>query len=308
MTTQEQAAVATLRGHVARLLGVPVTGWRPVSGGWSVALKGVVELAGGRTVFAKLGDIPDTMAALRAECGVYELLSAPFVPRLLAADPTVPVLVIEDLSAATWPPPWTPELLAGLDALFAQLAATRAPAGLQPLGDRVRQLGAWELVAADPGPLLAAGLVAAGWLDRCLPALLAAERAAPTAGDRLVHLDVRSDNVCFRGDGRAMLVDWNGAVAGDPRWDRLLMLPTIQLEGGPPVRELAHHPDPGIVAWLAGFFAARAGLPPPAGAPRVRGFQRAQLEIALPWAADLLGLPAPDPPEPVSRRGGRESA
>ena len=51
--------------------------------------------------------------------------------------------------------------------------------------------------------------------------------------------------------------------------------------------------DPGVVAWMAGYLAAHAGLPPPEGAPRVRGFQRAQLEIALPWAAELLGLPPP---------------
>lgn len=255
-------------------------------------MRGVAQLADGRTVFAKLGDIPDTMAAIRAECGVYEVLSSPFVPRLLAADPAVPVLVLEDLSSATWPPPWTPHLLAGLDELFAELAATPAPAGLPRLGDRVGELGAWERVAAAPDPFLASGVASAAWLDRSLPALLAAQAGAPTEGDRLVHLDVRSDNLCFRG-GRGVLVDWNHAVAGDPRWDRLLMLPSIQLEGGPAPRELAPDPPCGVVAWMAGFFAARAGLPPPDGAPRVRAFQRAQLEIALPWAAEVLGLPPP---------------
>lgn len=281
--------VAALLGHVERLLGVPVAGWRPVDGGWSVAVRGIVELADGRTAFAKLGDVPETIAAVRAECGVYELVSGPFVPRLLAVDPAAPALVVEDLSAATWPPPWSPALLDGLDRLFTELAATAAPAGLPRLGDRLRELGAWELVAADPRPLLATGLVSQPWLDRSLPALLAAQAAAPTAGDRLLHLDVRSDNLCFR-DGRPVLVDWNHAVAGDPRWDRLLMLPSIELEGGPPMRELAREPDPGVIAWAAGFFAARAGLPPPRGAPRVRVFQRAQLELVLPWAAELLGL------------------
>ena len=44
---------------------------------------------------------------------------------------------------------------------------------------------------------------------------------------------------------------------------------------------------------LAGFFAARAGLPAPPGAPTVREFQRAQAAVALPWAAQELGLPPP---------------
>lgn len=293
--------VDRLRAHVERLLGVPVTRWRPVSGGWSVSVRGVLDLADGRSVFGKLGDIPETAAPVRTECGVYELVSGPFVPRLLAADPAVPVLVVEDLSAAAWPPPWTPELLDGLDRLLADLAGTRAPAGLPHLADRLREMGAWELVAADPAPLLATGAVPAAWLDRALPALLAAQEAAPTAGDRLLHLDVRSDNLCFRdgqgGQGRragqGVLVDWNHAVAGDPRWDRLLMLASVELEGGPPMRKLAPDPDPGMVAWAAGFFAARVGLPAPAGAPRVRGFQRAQLDRYVPWAAEVLGLPDP---------------
>jgi phosphotransferase family enzyme len=283
----------TIREHVERLVGEPVVGWRPVTGGgWSASVRGIAELAGGRTVFAKLGDLPETAAAVRAECAVYPLLSGPFLPRLVAADPAVPLLVVEDMSGATWPPPWTPELLAGLERLFAELAATRAPAGLPRLADCLRETGAWELVAADPAPLLTTGVTSARWLDRALPALLAAQAAAPTTGDRLLHFDVRSDNVCFR-DGRPLLVDWNHARAGDPRWDRLLMLQTIQMEGGPPVRELDPDPDPGVLAWLAGFFAARAGLPPPQGAPRVRGFQRAQLEIVLPWAAEVLGLASP---------------
>ncbi len=47
------------------------------------------------------------------------------------------------------------------------------------------------------------------------------------------------------------------------------------------------------IAALAGFFAARAGLAPPATAPRVRIVQREQLTVALPWACRALGLPAP---------------
>jgi hypothetical protein len=283
----------SLPEHVERLLGVPVAGWRPVAGGgWSAAVRGVAELADGRSVFAKLGDMPGTIESVRAECTIYPLLSGPFIPRLVAADPSVPVLVIEDLSSATWPPPWTPELLAGLEGLFAELAATRAPEGLPSLADRVRSVGAWDLVAADRDPFLATGVASAEWLDRALPAVLAAQGSAPTAGDSLIHFDVRSDNLCFR-DGRALLVDWNHAIAGNPQWDRLLMLHTIQMEGGPAVRELDPDPEPGILAWSAGFFAARAGLPPPASAPRVRGFQRAQLEVVLPWAAEVLGLPPP---------------
>jgi hypothetical protein len=43
-----------------------------------------------------------------------------------------------------------------------------------------------------------------------------------------------------------------------------------------------------LAPFVAGFFAARAGLPKPAGAPRVRDFQRAQAEVALDWVERTL--------------------
>jgi hypothetical protein len=50
-------------------------------------------------------------------------------------------------------------------------------------------------------------------------------------------------------------------------------------------------PDAGeLTAVVSGFFAPLAGRPPPAGAPKVRSVQLAQLEVALPWAVEVLGL------------------
>jgi len=54
-------------------------------------------------------------------------------------------------------------------------------------------------------------------------------------------------------------------------------------------------PDAGdLTAVVSGFFAPIAGLPPPAGAPKVRSVQLAQLQVALPWAVDVFGLPPLD--------------
>jgi aminoglycoside phosphotransferase (APT) family kinase protein len=87
-------------------------------------------------------------------------------------------------------------------------------------------------------------------------------------------------------------VDWNLAHVGNPLLDIVGWLPSLKLEGGPDPWELV--PDSqGFAALLAGYFASRAGLPPPATAPHVREFQRRQAEIALPWAARELGLPPP---------------
>jgi aminoglycoside phosphotransferase (APT) family kinase protein len=141
--------------------------------------------------------------------------------------------------------------------------------------------GRWRVVEADPAPFLSTGLRDAAWLERSLPAILAAADSAPMDGDNVGHFDVRSDNLCFR-DGRAVLVDWNWTSLANPTVDIVGWLPSLHVEGGPPpwevlpdVRELA--------ALVAGVWAAVAGLPPPETAPTVREVQRRQLAVALDW-------------------------
>jgi hypothetical protein len=53
------------------------------------------------------------------------------------------------------------------------------------------------------------------------------------AGDALVHVDVRSDNVCFR-DGHALIVDWVAAGIANPDLDVAAWLPSLAAEGGRP--------------------------------------------------------------------------
>jgi aminoglycoside phosphotransferase (APT) family kinase protein len=153
-------------------------------------------------------------------------------------------------------------------------------------------------VARDPASLLSLHLCSHRWLDEALPTLLQAADPRLLDGDALCHLDVRSDNLCFRDDGQAVLVDWNFAAVGNAEFDVAFWLPSLRAEGGPAPQEVAGGIDPGVVALVAGFFASRAGLPVIPAAPRVRHVQRVQLEVALPWAAAVLGLPALDHPRP----------
>jgi hypothetical protein len=90
-----------------------------------------------------------------------------------------------------------------------------------------------------------------------------------------------------------VFVDWNLACVGHSAFDIAFWLPSLALEDGPQPEELARDwPDVNaFAATVAGFFAARAGRPRPPGAPAVRAFQLAQLEVALPWATRVLELP-----------------
>ena len=275
------------------VVGARATSWTRVeSRGYSIAEHWIVAFAGEGTVFVKKAVDEQIAARLRAELPVYEHVSGAFLPRYLGwAEGELPALVLEDLSpGAEWPPPWRPAAVDAVLAVCAEVARTPPPPGLPRLADE--DLGGWDVVAADPEPFLALGVCSAAWLAEALPVLVAAEAATPWGGEALVHCDVRSDNLCIRG-GRAVLFDWNLAEVGNPAFDLAFWLPSLALEqGGPPVARMAKRvPETDdFAAAVAGFFASRAGLPPPSGAPAVRGFQLAQLEVALPWAASVLGL------------------
>ena len=199
-----------------------------------------------------------------------------------------PVLLLEDLSAAYWPPPWRP---GDADLVLLALARVHAtpPPDWVPAQDRERLRG-WPVVAEDPQPLLSLGLCSEVWLNKALPDLIAVEGAAQIDGDALVHIDVRSDNLCFSGD-RVVLVDWNLVARANPLLDVAAWLPSLHSEGGPLPEDIL--PDePELAALISGFFASRAGLPNIETAPRVRGVQLDQLRSALPWAVRSLRLPA----------------
>jgi hypothetical protein len=282
------------RAEVAAALGAAPVRWQHVAGGGYAenTADWRVELEDGRRVFVKRAR--DDLAAgwLRDEHRVYAAVSAPFLPQLVGwRDGKRPLLVLEDLGDAHWPPPWRDGDVDAVLATLEAVAATPPPAGLPELEALREDLNGWELVAEDPEPFLSTGLCSREWLEDALPVLREAGATCDLSGGELVHLDVRSDNVCFR-DGRVLLVDWNFACAGNALIDVVGWLPSLRLEGGPEPWEIVADSG-GLAALLAGYFASHAGLPAPPTAPRVRPFQLAQAQVALPWAARELGLSFP---------------
>jgi hypothetical protein len=282
--------------EVERVLGTQPVRWRQIeSGGYGrVMAHWHVELADGRTVFVKQAvSGPDAAGWLRKERLAYEGVRGTFMPEYFGAhdEGDCTFIVIEDLTGADWPPPWSSDRIASVLGALETLRATPPPEGLPLLADMRELLAGWPLVHDDVGPLLSTGVCSRPWLENALPVLLRAAEEVELAGEDLLHLDVRSDNLCFV-DSRAILVDWNLACVGNGSFDVAFWLPSLQLEGGPQPDDVL--PDAGaLAATVAGFFAARAGLPPPEGAPTVREFQRRQAEVALPWAARELDLPPP---------------
>jgi Phosphotransferase enzyme family len=280
--------------RLSRLLGTEVRSLTRVqSSGYTVAYHGIAELADGTTAFVKAATEPVTAGFIRDEQRVLGALRGPFVPAVLAMDAEdLPLLVLEDLRAAHWPPPWDEGQIDAVRDALSAVAATPPPAAAPAIDvHRDRLVTGWAEIEADQGPFLSLGVCSADWLTNALPTLREASETAPIEGEALLHLDVRSDNLCIAERG-AVLVDWNHACVGNADLDLAAWLPSLRLEGGPEPDEMLPGAA-GFAALLAGFFGSRAGLPAPPTAPQVRPFQLAQLRVSLPWAARQLDLPPP---------------
>jgi hypothetical protein len=277
-----------IKARVAGRLGWAPSAWRPVHGGYTAAAR-YVATRGAERCFVKVATTGVTADMLRREAYAYGVIEGAFVPAFIGwdDDPAQPLLIIEDLSEATWPPPWTPALVAEVREQIAAMHRCAPP--LPPMSELIPDaIGGWSKVAEDPRPFLSLRMASARWLEAALPQLVAAEAACRTDGGSLTHFDLRSDNICITAAG-PKFIDWAEACLGNPALDLGGWLPSLELEGGPPPDALL--PDgPEVAAWVSGYFAARAGLPAIPDAPRVRAIQKAQLTTALPWAQRALGL------------------
>ncbi len=248
------------------------------------------------SAFAKIAAFDYTADWLRTEHANYQALAGqPYLSPVLGwyDDGEHPALVLEDLSDAMWPPPWTTDRI---DAVFDALGAIQ---GTPPPASITHEFGAlfdidegWDPMRADPSGALALRVFDRRWFETHADMLAEAAGSAGLGGDALLHGDVRSDNLCVR-DGRAVLVDWNWACRGASTLDVLSWLPSLHHEGGP--EPWALMPDHGPhAALLAGFFLEHAGREPIPQAPHVRQLQRDQGVVALRWACRELGIEAPE--------------
>jgi thiamine kinase-like enzyme len=250
-----------------------------------------VLLDDGRRVFVKAAQAEHTAAWLRREHEIYAHLRGSFIAGLVAFgdDPVYPVLVLEDLSEADWEVRWDPGRVALVRGALAGLAASKPPPNTGPVREAFSELfDRWRTVEEDPEPFLSTGVRSREWLESALPTLIAAADAVPADGDDLLHLDVRSDNLCFREDA-AVLVDWNWCSTGSADLDVAAWLPSLAVEGGPQPCEILSGAGE-LAAFLAGVWAGVVGLAPPETAPTVRPLQRSLLEVALTWCERELGI------------------
>jgi aminoglycoside phosphotransferase (APT) family kinase protein len=298
------ATPAALRAWVDATLGSPVTEAITQVGGFSPGVAVRLRCADGTRAFCKAVSDLNVFAAdaHRREQRINAALPVGVpVPRLRAAydEGGWVALLIDDVDGRQPTVPWDRAELGRVLAAIDELAALLTPCPLPEIPSIVvewrEDFDHWRVAAAGgPPPALN------GWARRNLDRLAALEAGwePAAAGDTLLHMDLRADNLLVTPD-RVWVVDWPHATRGAALFDILAMAPSVAMQGGPDPQTLlslsatGRHADRGrvaaLVCALAGYFVLQALQPAPPGLPTVRAFQAAQGETAVRWLAELTG-------------------
>ena len=277
--------------RIERLLSATVVASERIAVGYSAAQRWLIRVSSTTKYFVKIGVTVPSAHALRHEAWVYTQLHLPCMPALVAwqDDETMPILILEDLSSLEWPPPWSQRTIAmALDTIE---RIHTCSGSLLPYEQRNgTDWDWWRAVERQPEPFLRLEIANSRWLQASLPPLVEAAESVTPTGNCVAHFDLRSDNFCFA-PREARLVDWSLACLGNPTLDLGLFLPGLAADMGPSPEDILPK-EPGIAAWVAGFFAWHASKPFIPEAPAVRTMQRKLLQRALPWAIRELQLEA----------------
>jgi aminoglycoside phosphotransferase (APT) family kinase protein len=291
---------AAIREGAEEVVGARVITATNLAGGFSPGPAARCDLSDGRSVFVKAAGLalnPVSPGMHRREAAVLAAMPSEVpAPRLIGVvdDGDWVALVTEWIDGRMPTAPLSHDDVKRFLRVVDRLAQIAADETLPQCVEAHPSLfGHWQLLAEQPLPGLDE------WSHRHLQDLDRLERDVEHAaqGDRLVHLDLRTDNVIFADadEEHDIVVDWPGACRGAPWVDLVCLLPSLELDGAPGCEQVfaeqrvgaSANPDDvdALVATLAGYF-TRMSLPAPRGLPTVRAFQAAQGEIARRWLAE----------------------
>lgn len=303
-----EAVPARVRSAIEEVCGSPVVEARTQPAGFSPGVAVRVVCAGGARYFVKAVSAevnPHSREIHRQERDVLTALEPVIaavglpIPRLRGSvdlDSWM-ALILDDVDGRHPAEPWNPAELRLVVAVLDRLAGalTPSPIAVPAIGDKYAQaFTGWRTLAQshrqdglDPWSRARLGDLAA----------LEASWAAHTAGDTLLHTDVRADNILLTDDD-VVIVDWPHACRGAAFVDLVFFAPSVAMQGGPDLadllamsaacRSLDSQSLLVTVCAVAGYFTHQSLQPPPAGLPTLRAFQAAQGEVTMRWLARLL--------------------
>jgi Phosphotransferase enzyme family len=297
-----------VRAAVEDLLGSPVLTASSQRGGFSPGSADRVTTADGGRAFVKTAwsRINERSAEIhRREASVVAALPPGMpAPRLIGVvdHGEWVAIVLEDVEARQPTTPWrTDELDAVLDAL-ATIAETPLPAAtaLPALEDEMARLfSGWSRLGDIADLALDAPLAA--WVEAHRTDFVDASARAlrDLRGDRLVHQDVRADNILIRPDGHVVVVDWPWAAQGAGWFDALSLLINVRLfdpnhdvekaiRGHRVFGDMPQDAATRALVGFAGFFLEASTQPPSPGIPTLRSFQRVQGIATVEWLRERM--------------------
>jgi hypothetical protein len=291
----EEQLITSVTKRVEREFRKKSITWSSLDSGFSMAGKWIVHFEGGSSAFVKVALDQTAAIDLRIEYLIYSRISSDFLPALLgwSDDTENPVLMLEDLSEAEWSPLWTNKRIDAVLKTLNDIIATPPPQELQKVINSNNNKGFWIKIAEDPKSFLSLGICNHVWLETALPILISAEASAPIDGENLIHLDVRSENLCFKNE-KAILLDWSYAFVGNGKLTTAKWLPSLYADGGPPPCKILPN-EPELASFVSGYWAYYAGLFANAiGLEKLQQFQLMQLKSSLLWSVRELYLPHPE--------------
>jgi len=292
-----------VRRGVGSIVGSPVVEAVSQNGGFSPGTADRVRTASGERAFVKACSPAlneRTVVLHRREARVAAGLPPEVpAPRLLGVydDGSWVALVFDDVPGRHPATPWRSSELLTVLAALTSLAGVAIPTELADLPTTAEELAedlrGWHRVRADAPHQLD------DWVVTHLDQLCDVADVAPAAlaGDRLVHTDVRADNLLIRPDGTVAMVDWPWASRGPAWFDTLSVLINVATFGGHDVSALLAEHAPAelesakltaVLVAIGGYFLDAARKPAPAGLPTIRAFQAAQGAAVLPLIRNRL--------------------
>ena len=293
---------AAVRAAIEDLAGFAFVREASQAGGFSPGVASIVYGAHGERAFVKavssaVNDFTPTMHRREARMTVL-LPDSVAAPSLLGTydDGTWVALILEHIEGRPPSLPWSPVELKATLGVLDRLAEVTAPPGVPTFAeDHLQDFDGWRQLADNPPEDLTS------WERRHLDRLATLEATWPeaAAGDQLVHLDVRHDNLLVRTDGSVVLVDWPWAQRGNAVFDVVGFAPSVALNGGPDPEQLLAQTVAGrmaepetvtaLVCAVAGLWQEARRRPAPDGMPTVRAFQAAHGDAAMTWLAHRTG-------------------
>lgn len=269
--------------------------FRPTTGGFSIAKRGIVKLQSGRTVFVKLATDDDTRKFIAKEIIAYTWLTEkgyPHIPKVLLTKEDG--LVLPNLSRLDWSDNWnTYKLQAVLRAIddLSKLPLTESEKAQLP---ETAILNGWQALVNEPKyyKKLLEKLEFHPEFQKFIADNLEslAEQADAYLHDnqefKLIHADIRADNLAYNDQTHEVsIIDWNWMGMGRKGIEDVALLVNVAHSGFEVEKYCPERLDYKAARVLAGFwFYHSTRRIWEGGNPALRDFQFKNALQASKWA------------------------